>query len=194
VGKAVPHVALDVHDADGHACPSGQRGEIVVRGGTVMSGYAERPDATAHALRDGWFHTGDEGFWEPDDEGTPYYFVTGRIKELIIRGGVNISPFQVDEVLNAHPAVRFALAVPFENRYYGEEIAAYVVRASDVTEQEILAFCAERLDFAYRPKVVLFGEDVPYTATGKAKRLALKDQLAEALGEYRDVQFRRNHG
>jgi long-chain acyl-CoA synthetase len=119
--------------------------------------------------------------------------VTGRIKELIIRGGVNISPFQVDEVLNAHPAVRFALAVPFENRYYGEEIAAYVVRASEVTEQEILDFCAERLDFAYRPKVVLFGEDVPYTATGKPKRLTLKDQLAEALREYRDVQFRRNH-
>lgn len=194
IGTAVAHVHLAVHDPDGRECPAGQRGEIVIRGGTVMSGYAGRPDATELALRDGWFHTGDEGFWQPDDGGLAYYFVTGRLKELIIRGGVNISPFQVDEVLNAHPAVRFALAVPFENRYYGEEIAAYVVRASEVTEEEILAFCADRLDFAYRPKVVLFGDDVPYTATGKAKRLTLKDQLSEALREYRNVQFRRRQG
>ena len=94
-------------------------------------------------------------------------------------------------MLNAHPAVQFGLAVPFENRYYGEEIAAYVVQSAPVTEQEVLDFCAERLDFAYCPKVVLFGDDVPFTVTGKAKRLSLKEQLAEELGQYRDVQFSR---
>jgi long-chain acyl-CoA synthetase len=191
IGRALPHVAVAVHDADGRPCGAGQRGEIVIRGATVMAGYAGRPDATATALRDGWFHSGDEGFWLADDAETPYFFVTGRIKELIIRGGVNISPFQVDEVLRAHPAVQFGLAVPFENRYYGEEIAAYVVPATAVTEQEILDFCAERLDFAYQPKVVLFGDDVPFTATGKAKRLTLREQLQEQLADYRDVQFRR---
>jgi long-chain acyl-CoA synthetase len=191
VGRAVPHVEVEVHDAQGRPCPEGQRGEIVIRGATVMSGYAGRADATADALRDGWFHSGDEGFWRAAPGGTPYFFVTGRLKELIIRGGVNISPFQVDEVLRAHPAVQFGLAVPFENRYYGEEIAAYVVPSAPVTDQEILDFCAERLDFAYQPKVVLFGEDVPFTATGKAKRLSLRGQLQDRLADYRDVQFRR---
>jgi long-chain acyl-CoA synthetase len=191
VGAAVPHVEVEVHDGAGRPSPAGVRGEIVMRGATVMGGYAGRPDATADALRDGWFHSGDEGFWQPASDGTPYFFVTGRLKELIIRGGVNISPFQVDEVLCAHPAVRFGLAVPFDNRFYGEEIAAYVVRAADVTEQEVLDFCAERLDFAYQPKVVIFGDDVPFTATGKAKRLTLRSQLQEQLIGYRDVQFRR---
>jgi long-chain acyl-CoA synthetase len=192
IGSALPHVEVQVHDASGRLCREGERGELVVRGATVMTGYSGRADATAEAMRDGWFHTGDEGFWLPDDNGTPYFFITGRLKELIIRGGVNISPFQVDEVLRAHPAVRFGLAVPFENRFYGEEIAAYVVTDAPVTEQEILDFCAERLDFAYRPKVVLFGDDVPFTATGKAKRLSLKRQLEEKLAAFREVQFRRS--
>ncbi len=194
IGGAVPHVEVKIHDPDGGECLEGDRGEIVIRGATVMGGYAGRPEATASAFTGGWFHSGDEGFWIAADDGTPYFFISGRIKELIIRGGINISPFQVDEVLNAHPAVQFGLAVPFENRYYGEEIAAYVVQASPVTEQEILDFCAERLEFAYCPKVVLFGDDVPFTVTGKAKRLSLKEQLADELSQYRDVQFRRRHG
>ena len=192
IGCAVPHVEVQIHDADGRECPAGARGEIVIRGATVMGGYAERPEATERAFDGGWFHSGDEGFWQTGDDGTLFFFVSGRIKELIIRGGVNISPLEVDEVLNAHPAVRFGLAVPFENRYYGEEIAAYVVRSAPVTEQELLDFCAERLDFAFRPKVVLFGDDVPFTVTGKAKRLSLKEQLAVQLSRYRDVQFRRH--
>ena len=191
IGRAVPHVEVQIQDPDGRECPAGERGEIVIRGATVMGGYAGRPEATASAFEGGWFHSGDEGFWQAAEDGTPYFFISGRIKELIIRGGINISPFQVDEVLNAHPAVQFGLAVPFENRYYGEEIAAYVVAAAPVTEQEILGFCAERLDFAFCPKVVLFGNDVPFTVTGKAKRLSLKDQLADELSAYRDVQFRR---
>lgn len=192
IGPALPHVEVQVHDGTGDSCPAGERGEIVVRGATVMTGYTGRADATAEAMRHGWFHTGDEGFWLADGEGTPYFFITGRIKELIIRGGVNVSPFQIDEVLRAHPAVRFGLAVPFENRFYGEEVAAYVVADGPVTEKEILDFCAERLDFSLRPKVVLFGEDVPFTATGKAKRLSLKTQLEERLAEFREVQFRRH--
>ena len=194
IGRAVPHVEVQIHDPDGGECPAGVRGEIVIRGATVMGGYAGRPEASASALEGGWFHSGDEGFWRAGDDGTPFFFISGRIKELIIRGGVNISPFQVDEVLNAHPAVQFGLSVPFENRYYGEEIAAYVVQSAPVTEQELLDFCAERLDFAYCPKVVLFGDDVPFTVTGKAKRLSLKEQLADELSTYRDVQFRRRQG
>lgn len=191
IGCAIPHVEVQIHDPDGRQCPAGTRGEIVIRGATVMGGYADRPEATAAAFKGGWFHSGDEGFWRAGEDGTPFFFISGRIKELIIRGGMNISPLEVDAVLNAHPAVQFGLAVPFENRYYGEEIAAYVVRSAPVTEQQVLDFCAERLDFAFRPKVVLFGDDVPFTVTGKAKRISLKEQLADQLGAYRDVQFRR---
>ena len=192
IGCAIPHVEVQIHDREGRECSAGERGEIVIRGATVMGGYADRPEATARAFEGGWFHSGDEGFWQAGEDGTPFFFISGRIKELIIRGGVNISPLEVDAVLNAHPAVQFGLAVPFENRYYGEEIAAYVVRSAAVTEQELLDFCADRLDFSFRPKVVLFGEEVPFTVTGKAKRLSLKEQLADQLSRYWDVQFRRS--
>lgn len=191
IGPALPHVEVAIHDPSGAACPPGDRGEIVIRGATVMCGYAGKPGESAHALRDGWFHSGDEGFWLDGPGGAPYFFISGRLKELIIRGGVNISPLEIDKVICAHPAVRFGLAVPFENRYYGEEIAAYVVTQASVTEQEILDFCAQRLDSALRPKVVIFGDDVPFTSTGKAKRLTLKQSLANELARYRDTQFRR---
>ena len=95
-------------------------------------------------------------------------------------------------MLRGHPRIRFALAVPFDNRLYGDEVAAYVVADGELTEQEVLDFCAQRLDFAHQPKVVVFGEDVPYTATGKAKRLELKRRLAPQMAVYRETQFRRH--
>jgi long-chain acyl-CoA synthetase len=192
IGVPLPHAQVAIHDSDGRELPAGERGEIVVRGAMVMVGYAEMPQETADAFRGGWFHSGDEGFWVEDPAGSPYFFITGRIKELIIRGGANIAPLEVDAVLRGHPAVDFGLAVPFENRYYGEEIAAYVVTNRPVSNEEILAHCARYLDFGRQPKVVIQGNDVPFTATGKAKRLELKEQLAEALAPYRDRQFRRS--
>lgn len=192
IGWAVPHVEVSVADSAGGAVGPGVRGELVARGAVVMQGYAECPEATDDAFRGGWFHTGDEGFWEPDETGRAFFFITGRIKELIIRGGSNISPFEVDAVLHSHPSVRFGLAVPFENRYYGEEIAAYVVCEGDVSAEEILAHSARYLDHAKCPKVVVFGDEVPFTATGKAKRLELKQRLAPLLAPYRDTQFRRS--
>ncbi|MES4785553.1 MAG: hypothetical protein C4294_06775 [Nitrospiraceae bacterium] len=122
-----------------------------------------------------------------------FFFISGRLKELIIRGGVNISPLEIDDVLKGHPAVKFAMAVPFENRFYGEEIAAYIVPRDGVTppsEADLLAFCRSRLSFSKRPKVILFGQDVPYTTTGKPKRLELKARLAKTLEPYRDHQFK----
>lgn len=192
VGPALPHVEVEVHDADGSPVGVGERGELVIRGAVVMEGYAGLPEATAEAFCGGWFHSGDEGFWIRDGEEPPYFFITGRIKELIIRGGTNISPLEVDAVLRSHPAVDFALAVPFENRYYGEEVAAYVVVNAPVTDEEILAHCVRYLDHARTPKVVIRGDDVPFTVTGKAKRLELKRRLAPQLAAYRDQQFRRS--
>jgi long-chain acyl-CoA synthetase len=191
IGPALPHAEMAVLDPDGRNVPTGVRGELAVRGAIVMREYANRPEATADAFRHSWFHAGDEGFWQPGPDGPPAFFITGRLKELIIRGGHNISPVEIDEVLRGHPRVRFALAVPFDNRLYGDEIAGYVVPDGEVTEAELLAWCAQRLDFAHQPKVILFGDDVPYTATGKAKRLELKQRLAPVLAGYRDTQFRR---
>lgn len=192
IGPALPHVEVAVLDQQGVELLAGLRGELAVRGGIVMQEYASKPLETADAFSNGWFHTGDEGFWQPGPGGRSFFFITGRIKELIIRGGANVSPFEVDSVLRSHPAVKFGLTVPFENRFYGEEIAAYVVRDGDVSEEDILAHCARFLDYARCPKVVIFGDEVPYTTTGKAKRLELKTRLAPVLTNYRDVQFRRS--
>ena len=128
-----------------------------------------------------------------DEQGRPFLFISGRMKELIIRGGVNISPLEIDDVLQGHPAVKFAMAVAFENRYYGEEIAAYIVpeeAGAPPKEADILAHCHSRLPFAKQPKVIILGEDIPYTSTGKPKRLELKTRLAGALAAYRDRQFK----
>ncbi len=193
IGGALAHQELANLRGDGSEAEAGERGEICIRGDVVSRGYYQRDEANLHVFRAGWFHSGDEGFFLRDARGRRFFFISGRLKELIIRGGVNYSPLEIDRVLNGHPSVQYALAFPFESRYYGEEVAAYVVRRMgvDTTEDEILAWCRERLDFARAPKVVIFGEDVPYTSTGKAKRIELSRRLAGALARYRDVQFRR---
>jgi long-chain acyl-CoA synthetase len=193
IGCALPHQELAIRRADGSAAAPGERGQICIRGDVVSRGYFGRDEANLEVFRDGWFHSGDEGFFLRDARERAFFFISGRIKELIIRGGVNYSPLEIDRVLNAHPAVQYALAFPFESRWYGEEVAAYVVRRKGVeaTEDELVAWSRERLDFARSPKVVVFGEDVPYTSTGKPKRIELSRRLAGVLARYRDVQFRR---
>src|SRR5205823_6618957 len=157
------------------------------------AGYFKRDDANKSAFKWGWFRSGDEGFYVRDKQGRPFFFISGRLKELIIRGGVNISPFEIDEALKSHPAVRFAMAIPFEHRYYGEEIAAYVVLRASVsppTETDLLAHCRRLLPLSKCPKIILFGQEVPYTSTGKPKRLELKARLAGTLAAFRDRQFK----
>src|SRR6185436_9264203 len=108
------------------------------------------------------------------------FFISGRLKELIIRGGVNISPLEIDDALKSHPLVRFAMAVPFDHRYYGEEIAAYVVPRYGVPvpmEIELRKHCRRLLPSSTCPTVTLFGQAVPDTSTGKPRRLELKAQL-----------------
>jgi long-chain acyl-CoA synthetase len=169
-----------------------ERGEICISGQTVCSGYLKRPDANEQSFQWGWFRSGDEGFFVRDKADRPFFFISGRLKELIIRGGVNISPLEIDEVLRGHPSVKFGMAVSFENRIYGEEIAGYLVLKTDMptpTEDEIVNWCRKELPFAKCPKVIVFGTEVPYTTTGKPKRLELKSRLSETLARYHDVQF-----
>ncbi|HSN04145.1 MAG TPA: class I adenylate-forming enzyme family protein [Nitrospira sp.] len=193
IGVPVRHTVMTILDQSGMPAPEKTRGEICIRGGTVCAGYFKRDDANEAAFRWGWFRSGDEGFYSRDNRGRPFFFISGRLKELIIRGGVNISPLEIDDALKSHPLVQFAMAVPFEHRYYGEEIAAYVVPrlgAATVTARDLQEHCRRLLPFSKRPKIILFGQEIPYTSTGKPKRLELKTRLAASLLAYRDQQFK----
>ncbi|HZO90370.1 MAG TPA: class I adenylate-forming enzyme family protein [Chthonomonadaceae bacterium] len=188
IGCPISCNEMAIHDAQGNPLPEDARGEIVVRGQNVMKYYFKRPDANCDTFAHGWFRSGDEGFYRTGEDGRPYFFITGRIKELIIRGGINYAPFDIDEVLNAIPGVKAAMAVGFENDFYGEEIGAYVQLEADanLTEEHILRACREKLPFAKSPKVVLFGESFPVTSTGKYQRNKLKPLFAAWKG----TQFR----
>jgi long-chain acyl-CoA synthetase len=192
IGVPLRHNQMAIVDSEGQQLPEMTRGEICIRGGTICAGYYKRADANAGAFQWGWFRSGDEGFYVRDGQGRPFFFISGRLKELIIRGGVNISPLEIDDALKSHPMVRFAMAVPFVHRYYGEEIAGYVVLRDGAfrpSQRELVRHCRRLLPFSKCPKVILFGQDVPYTSTGKPKRLELKAHLAESLAEYRHHQF-----
>lgn len=187
IGCPISANEMAIQDEQGNTLPEEARGEIVARGHNVMKYYFKRPDANRDTFAHGWFRSGDEGFTRRGADGRPYFFITGRIKELIIRGGVNYSPFDIDEVLNAIPGVKAAMAVGFENNFYGEEVGAYVQleEGAQVTEEEILQACRRNLPFAKSPKVVVFGDSFPVTSTGKYQRNKLKPLFLQ----WKDVQF-----
>jgi long-chain acyl-CoA synthetase len=187
IGVPIPINEMAIHDDKGNELPEGEKGEIVIRGHNVMKYYFQNEEANAKTFAHNWFRSGDEGFFRYDDTNRKFFFITGRIKELIIRGGVNISPFEIDEVLMHMPGVQAGIAVGFENDWYGEEVGAYVKPKDGVqlTEQEVLAYCRRHLPFSKSPKVVVFGNDIPVTSTGKYQRNRCKDLFAE----WKAVQF-----
>jgi long-chain acyl-CoA synthetase len=159
-------------DADGRPAAPGVPGEIMVRGANVMKGYYKAPEATAKALEpDGWLHTGDLGYMDADG----FVFVTGRLKELIIKGGENIAPREIDEALLRHPAVLEAAAVGMPDVHYGQEILACVVLrpGARATAEDLLAFCRAELGPYKTPKVLRFLDDLPKGPSGKVQRLKL---------------------
>ena len=188
IGVPVAANHMAIHDEHGTALPEGAKGEIVIRGHNVMLGYHDNLQANENAFTHAWFRSGDEGFFKLGSGGEMYFFISGRFKELIIRGGVKISPLEVDEALNRIPGVKAAMAVGFENVTYGEEVGAYVVRAagSSISADEVLAACRAALPFAMSPKAVVFGETFPVTSTGKYQRNQLKHLFAHCQG----IQFR----
>ncbi len=188
IGAALPVNEMAIHDHEGYALKAGEKGEIVMRGHNVMLGYFKRDDANLESFKHGWFRSGDEGFFEVDEKGRAFYFITGRLKELINRGGVKYSPFEIEEVLLSCPGVKVGLAIAFDNDWYGEEVGAYVVKEEGalLSEEQILAHCRHHMPFAKAPKVVKFGTDIPVTTTGKYQRLQLKSLFIE----YQFVQFK----
>ena len=182
-------MAIFSADGSGLQLGEGERGEICIRGHNVMQGYFNRPDANAETFKFQWFRSGDEGLFLRDEAGRQFFFITGRIKELINRGGVKFSPFDIEEVLLGIDGVKVGLAVGFKNDYYGEEVGAYVVleAGARLDEASVIAGCRARMPFEKSPKVVVFGSEIPVTSTGKYQRLKLQDRFVE----WEHTQFRR---
>jgi len=171
-------VQISIMDAEGHHLKTGDQGEVVIKGPNVTRGYENNPEANAKSFTDGWFRTGDQGFL--DAEG--YLTLVARIKELINRGGEKISPREIDEVLLTHPSVAEAVCFGVPHKTWGEEVAAAVVAKSPVSENDLLAFCKERLAEFKRPKQIYITETIPRTATGKIQRGVVAKAFAADRG------------
>jgi long-chain acyl-CoA synthetase len=154
--------------------PADEPGELRIKGPQVMKGYWNNPDETAKCLKDGWLYTGDVA--KMDEEG--YFYIVDRKKDMIITGGFNVYPRDIDEVLFKHPKVKDAVAVGIPDPYLGEAVKAFVVlkEGETVSEEDIIGFCRERLAKYSVPKMVEFREELPKTMIGKVLRKALREE------------------
>jgi long-chain acyl-CoA synthetase len=154
--------------------PAGKIGELVIRGPQVMQGYWKRPDETASVLRNGWLYTGDIAYM--DEEG--YFFIVDRKKDLIITGGYNVYPREIDEVLHEHPAIKEAVSVGIKHPTRGEIIKAYIVlkEGETLSKTDVLAFCREKLANYKVPKQVEFRDDLPKSIVGKVLRRVIREE------------------
>jgi long-chain acyl-CoA synthetase len=175
VGKPVTGVEVRIEAADGGILGPGEDGEICVRGPVLMQGYWQSPESTEQAVRDGWLHTGDVGHFDEDG----YLYVVDRIKDLIIRGGFNVYPRDVEDVLLAHPAVVGAAAVGRPDPKLGEEVVAFVqlAPAADVTEDELITYAREHLGAYKYPREIRLVDSLPLTSVMKLDRKALRATL-----------------
>src|SRR3984885_5906667 len=167
---------ISIMDKDGNHLGTNQRGEVAIQGANVFRGYENNPEANARAFVNGWFRTGDEGYLDADC----YLHLTGRIKDIIIRGGENIAPHEVDEILLRHPAVAAVVTFGCAHPTLGEEVAAAVVlhERHGATESELIQHCRKQLAEYKCPKKIYLVESIPTTATGKIRRRAVAAVLA----------------
>lgn len=181
VGKSFPFVETKIVDPDtGLECPPGVAGEFIVRGYNIMKGYYKMPEATAQAIdQDGWLHTGDLATC--DENG--YYKITGRIKDIIIRGGENIYPKEIEEFLYTHPAISDVQVVGVPSRELGEEVMAYIIlkEGETLTEDEVKEFVKNNMARHKTPKYVSFIDSFPMTASGKIQKYKLREMAVQSL-------------
>ena len=182
VGRLLPYCEGKIVDAEtGELCPPNTPGEICTRGYHIMKGYYKMPEATAAAIdAEGWLHTGDIG--TVDENG--YYKITGRLKDMIIRGGENIYPREIEEFIYTHPAVSDVQVIGVPDKKYGEEVLAYVIIKEDMaaTEQELIEFVKEGLSRYKAPRYVRFIDEYPMTASGKIQKYILRERAVQELG------------
>lgn len=181
VGRIHPHVEVKVVDADGNIVPVGERGELCTRGYSVMKGYWEDEEKTREAIDpEGWMHTGDLAVL--DGEG--YCNIVGRVKDMVIRGGENVYPREVEEFLYRHPKVKEVQVFGVPDDKYGEELAAWIVThaGETVTVEEIRAFCDGQIAHYKIPRYVRQKAELPMTVTGKPQKFLMRDAMIEELG------------
>jgi len=172
IGYPVWGVEMAILDADDNELPDGEPGEICIRGHNIMKGYWKRPEANEETLRDGWFHSGDVGV--RDEDGC--YTIVDRKKDMILRGGFNVYPREIEEVLYEHEAVIEAAVIGVEHESHGEEVKAIVALGAgkSVTAEELIAWAKQRLAAYKYPRVVEFLDELPKGPTGKILKRELK--------------------
>jgi long-chain acyl-CoA synthetase len=177
VGRAVFGIELSIRDEHDQPLPAGSRGEVCVRGQNVMAGYLDDPDATASALRGGWLRSGDLGVFDASGR----LSIVDRSKDLIIRGGFNVVPAEVEAALVSHPAVLDAVVVGVPDAHYGEEVAAVVVwRAGAPADlSELVAFCRARLSATKLPRLLGALPSLPVGPSGKVQRRVIRSELEQ---------------
>ena len=175
IGKPMWGVTMRVGDTSDRPLPPGREnvGEILIRGHNVMKGYLGRPEATAEAMRGGWLHSGDLGYMDPDG----FYFIVDRAKDLVIRGGYNVYPREIEEVLYAHPDIAEAAVIGKPDERLGEEVVAVVSLRPEceLSAEEVIAYCRERLAAYKYPREVRFLAELPKGPSGKILKSALRD-------------------
>ncbi len=180
VGRVMPHLEVKIVDPNGHIVPRGVPGEFLTRGYSVMLGYWNNPEKTAEAIdRARWMHTGDLAIMDEDG----YVNIVGRAKDMIIRGGENVYPREIEEFLYGHPEVKDVSVIGIPDEKFGEEIMAWVIlkEGSLVTEEDIRDFCRGKIAHFKIPKVIKFVKEFPMTVTGKVQKYVMKQQSIEEL-------------
>ncbi|MFC1820886.1 class I adenylate-forming enzyme family protein [Thermodesulfobacteriota bacterium] len=177
IGLPAPFLQARVVDEEGTPLPPNQAGELVCRGPNVMQGYYEEPEATKEAIKDGWLYTGDLA--KIDEEG--YFYIVDRKKDVIISGGENIYPREIEEVLFRHPAIADVAVVGIPDQVWGETVKAFVVlkEGNMINEQEVISFCKRHLASYKKPKVIEFVDSIPRNPSGKALKQVLRTQKLE---------------
>ena len=182
VGTGQPHIEIKIIDPEtGKTVPPNTVGELCCRGYNVMKGYYNMPEETAKAIdADGWLHSGDLG--TVDEDG--YYKITGRLKDMIIRGGENIYPKEIEEFLRTHEAVEDAEVVGIPDQRYGEVVGAFVIprKGMSLTEDDLREYCRHKIAFYKTPKHFFIVEGFPQTASGKIQKFKLREQACQLLG------------
>ncbi|HDQ03842.1 MAG TPA: long-chain-fatty-acid--CoA ligase [Deltaproteobacteria bacterium] len=172
IGRPMAGMEMKIFDDNTRELPQGKEGEIVLRGPMVMKGYWNQPEATAEVIKNGWLHTGDIGYMDADG----YFFITDRKKDIIIKGGENISPRAIEEVLYAHPCVAEAACIGIEDKVYGEDIKAFVVlkQGKNAESAEIIEYCKGKLKNFFMPKELVILPEMPKSLVGKILKKELR--------------------